>query len=262
MEPATKTPHLPGKFVWFEHASADIAQARAFYEPLFGWHTEAMPMGGQTYHMLLNGNQGIGGLRTLPAAGTPSRWISYLSVADVDASTAAAVAAGARVEFPPTDFPPAGRGAGLVDPTGAAFCLWTSANGDEPDGEVPPGGFVWNELTTPDVKKSLAFYEKAFGHSHSSMEMGDHQGTYYILETEGGEARAGLFQPKEPMPTMWLPYVSVADCDASFAKAQQLGAGTEAMPPTSIPTVGRIAIFADSLGAAIGIIQPDPAMKA
>lgn len=268
MDPATKTPHLPGKFIWFEHVSNDLAKARAFYEPLFGWHTEAMPMGGQTYHMLLNGNQGVGGLRTAPGAATPTHWISYLSVDDVDAGVKAATAAGATLEQPPTDFPPVGRGAGLIDPTGAAFCLWTSAKGDDPDVDVPVGGFVWNELSTSDARKSLAFYEKAFGYTHSSMEMGDQggdevgdQGTYYILQTADGKGRAGLFQPKEPMPTMWLPYVNVADCDTTFAKAQQLGAGFVAMPPTSIPTVGRIAIFADPLGAAIGIIQPDPAMN-
>lgn len=261
MQPDAKTPHLPGKFIWFEHTGTDIAKARAFYEPLFGWHTEAMPLGGQTYHMLLNGNQGIGGLRKLEAGDTSSRWISYMSVANVDQGVAAALAAGARQEFAPTDFPPVGRGAGLIDPTGAHFCLWTSANGDEPDGEVPVGSFVWNELSSTDAKKSLSFYEKAFGYTHSTMDMGD-QGTYYILETAGQKGRAGLFEPKEPMPTMWLPYVRVADADATFAKAKQLGAGIVAMPPTSIRTVGRIAIFGDPQGAAIGIIQPDPAMKA
>ena len=253
-----KITRLPGKFIWFEHVSGDLAKARAFYEPLFGWHTEAMQMGDRTYHMLLNGNQGIGGLRTAEA-GAPNQWISYMSVDNVDASVKTATAAGARLVQPPTDFPTVGRGADLVDPTGGAFCLWTSLKSDEPDGDVPPGGFVWNELSTPDAKKALAFYEQAFGYTHSTMDMGD-QGTYYILETAGNQARAGLFQPKEPMPTMWLPYVHVGDCDATFAKAQKLGSGFTAMPPTDIPTVGRIAIFGDSQGAAIGILKPDPKM--
>ena len=58
-----KTPHLPGKFIWFEHVSNDIAKARAFYEQLFGWHVESMPMGNQTYRMLMNGDGGVGGYR-------------------------------------------------------------------------------------------------------------------------------------------------------------------------------------------------------
>ena len=253
-----KTPYLPGKFIWFEHVSNNLAKARAFYEPLFGWHAEAMPMGGQTYHMLLNGKDGIGGLRTAEA-GVPNHWISYMSVKDVDASTKTAIAAGAKQVMPPTDFPDVGRGSALQDPTGAAFCLWTSAKGDQPDGDVPAGGFVWNELSTPDIKKSLAFYEKAFGYTHDTMDMGE-QGQYYILKTPDGKSRAGAFQPKEKMPTMWLPYVRVADCDATFAKAQKLGAGFVAMPPTDIPKVGRFAIFGDPLGAAVGILWPDPNM--
>src|SRR2546423_11527968 len=53
--------YLPGKFVWFEHVSSDTAKARKFYDPLFNWHTESMPMGSTRYPMIMNGNDGIGG---------------------------------------------------------------------------------------------------------------------------------------------------------------------------------------------------------
>jgi hypothetical protein len=252
-----KTPYIPGKFIWFEYASPDIQKARAFYEPLFGWHAETMPLGDEPYHMLLNGQQGIGGL-TKAQAGEPTRWISYMSVANVDQGVKAATAAGAKVTMPPTDFTPVGRGAGLTDPTGAAFCLWTSAKGDEPDADVPVGGFVWNELSTTDAKKALAFYEKAFGYSHETMEMGGEIGQYHILNTPDGKGRAGLFQPSTPMPTMWLPYVHVADCDASVAKARGLGAQQVVVPPTDIPGVGRFAIIGDNQGAGIAMLKPLP----
>ena len=61
--------HLPGKFVWFEHFSNDIARARAFYAGLFGWHTAAMPMGEQRYPTLMNGTEAIGGLRASTVIG-------------------------------------------------------------------------------------------------------------------------------------------------------------------------------------------------
>src|SRR2546423_6216919 len=124
--------YLPGKFIWFEHASADIAKARAFYERLFDWHVEAMPMGGDTYHMLMNGADGIGGLAQA-APGAPSAWQSYISVTDVDTTYRAALAAGATSVLPPTDFPPVGRGATIADPTGATVSLWKSAQGDRAD---------------------------------------------------------------------------------------------------------------------------------
>jgi uncharacterized protein len=251
-----KTSYLPGKFIWFEYVTNDIQKARAFYEPLFGWHAETMPLGDEPYHMLLNGEQGIGGL-TKAQAGEPNHWLSYMSTASVDEGVKAATAAGAKVTMPPTDFTPVGRGAGLTDPTGAAFCLWTSAKGDEADGDVPVGGFVWNELSTTDIKKAIAFYEKAFGYTHDEMEMGEH-GLYYILKTSDGKGRAGAFQPKTPMPTMWLPYVHVADCDGSVAKAQKLGAPQVVVPPTDIPGVGRFAIVIDPQGAPIAMLKPQP----
>jgi len=248
------TPYLPGKFVWFEYVSNDAARARAFYEPLFGWRTESMPMGDQSYQMLMNGDHGIGGL-TAAGTGAPNRWISYVSVTDVDASFRAAIAAGAKAVFQPADFGPVGRGAGLADPTGAAFCLWKSARGDTPDHDVPAGDWAWNELWTSDAKAALAFYQRVFGFTHDTMNMGE-QGDYYILKSGDGQSRGGLAQSSMAgAPPMWLPYVRVTDCDATVAKAQTLGAKQVLMPPTDIPNIGRFAILLDPLGAPIAVIR-------
>lgn len=59
----------PGKFTWFEHICADTARARTFYEGLFGWKVQAVPMGEGNYEMLQNSGQGIGGLDKAPAGG-------------------------------------------------------------------------------------------------------------------------------------------------------------------------------------------------
>lgn len=249
------TPRLPGKFVWFEHLSPDIAKARAFYEPLFGWHIEAMPLGDRTYHLILNGNEGIGGFRTAEP-GTPSRWASYLSVDDVDASFAAAIRAGAKPLGPPADFKPVGRGATLADPTGATLCLWTATEGDRIDAEQTAiGDWFWNELLTPDAETALAFYEQVFGFTHDTMDLGP-PGHYHLLKSADGKMRGGLMQNTEARisPT-WLPYVHVADCDASAARALELGARKMPVPPTDIPEVGRFAVVIDPFGAAIALIR-------
>ncbi|MEW6705390.1 MAG: VOC family protein [Pseudomonadota bacterium] len=250
--------HLQGKFVWFEHVSADPQKARAFYQPLLGWHVENMPMGGQTYPMILNGEQGIGGLRTA-AAGEPAHWAGYLSVRDVDACFRAAVAAGATPLQPPTDFAPVGRGAALRDPTGAPLWIWTDASGDRPDADATAtGDWYWNELWTPDARKALAFYEAVFGYSHEAVNMGD-QGDYLLLKSADGKLRGGVFENTNPeMAPMWLPYVAVADCDAVAAQARRLGALGEPMPPTDVPDVGRCAVLIDPQGAAVAVIKPTP----
>jgi uncharacterized protein len=248
--------YLHGKFVWFEHVSTDIAKARAFYEPLLGWHTEAMPIGDQRYHMILNNNEGIGGYGTA-RPGERSRWMTYLSVADVDATHAAALSAGARSLTAPMDFGPVGRGAQLADPTGASFWVWKGAEGDRADrAKTPAGDWYWNELWTPDDSRALNFYERLFGYTRDTMDMGE-QGTYYLLNKDG-VPRAGLMQSVEPKaPPMWLPYVAVDDCDASAAKAKALGAQVVS-GPTDVPGIGRFAILVDPLGAAIAIMKGTP----
>ena len=56
-------------------------------------------------------------------------------------------------------------------------------------------------------------------------------------------------------PPMWLPYVKVNDCDASAAKAQQLGARAIVVPPTDIPNIGRFCVLLDPFGAAIALMK-------
>jgi predicted enzyme related to lactoylglutathione lyase len=249
--------YLPGKFVWFEHMSADSATARKFYESLFDWHTEMMPMGGQRYPMIMNGNDGIGGYGNAKA-GSRSAWLSYLSVTDVDSAHAAALAAGAATVTPPTDYGTVGRGSTITDPTGAMLSLWKSAQGDQPDvQQAPVGAWCWNELWTTDDTKALDFYERTFGYSRDSMDMGP-QGTYYMLKRDG-VARAGLMRATNSQAgSMWLPYVAVADCDATASRAKALG-GQVVHAPSEVPGVGRFAILVDTVGAAVAAIKLTPA---
>jgi predicted enzyme related to lactoylglutathione lyase len=250
--------YTPGRFVWFEHHSNDIAKARAFYEKLFGWNTEMMAMSsGDPYAMIHNGEAAIGGYAQAPA-GSPPQWMSYLSVSDVDSAYKAALAAGAKSLVAPMDYGSAGRSATIADPTGGVFSLWRGAAGDPPETEhTPPGGFIWDELGTQDEKMALAFYEKVFSFTHDAMPMP--QGTYYILK-QADKGRAGLYKAMDAStPTMWTPYICVADCDATVAKATGLGA-TVCVPATDIPGVGRLAMFNDPQGASIAILKPDPAM--
>jgi uncharacterized protein len=250
--------YLPGKFVWFEHVSNDVAKARAFYEPFFNWHVERITMGdGPAYSMIHNNNVGIGGLHQAEEPGTPAHWQSYVSVTDVNAVYDAALAAGAKSVSPPTDFGQVGRGATLADPTGATFSLWRSADADSPDPEVIPiGEWYWNELWTTDVQKALAFYERVIGYTVDKMDMGP-DGAYYLLKT-GEKSRAGVTPAANPgAPSMWLPYVGVDDCDAKAAQAKKLGAQV-LFPPHDIPGVGRFSILLDPLGAALAIIKATP----
>jgi uncharacterized protein len=50
------------------------------------------------------------------------------------------------------------------------------------------------------------------------------------------------------MPSYWMPYFQVADCDATTEKARGLGADVM-VPPNDIPNTGRFSIIRDPQGA-------------
>ncbi|MEO7855171.1 MAG: VOC family protein [Rubrivivax sp.] len=249
--------HVYGKFVWFEHLSNDLAKARKFYDSVLGWHTESTPMGGpEPYALIMNGSEGIGGFCQAPPS-VPTMWMSYLSVADVDAAHTAAVAAGAISLRAPDDYGAVGRGATLADPAGAAFSVFHNAQGDRADTQkTAVGDWHWNELVSTDQPKALAFYAKVFGYEHDSMDMGE-MGEYHLLKKDG-VMRGGLMRsPMPDGPSLWLPYVAVADCDASAAKARESGAQL-IVEPRDIPDIGRFATFIDPQGAMLSVMKPTP----
>ncbi len=57
---------------------------------------------------------------------------------------------------------------------------------------------------------------------------------------------------------MRLPYVGVADADATTAKAKELGrlGRLGRLEPMEFPKVGRLAVLRDPQGAVFGVIKP------
>src|SRR5262249_53293952 len=152
---------LPGKPIWFEHVSPDARRAQAFFAEVLAWKSMTFPMGDGSYDMILTGDTPdtmIGGYSHW--AGKP-RWISYVSVEDVDAAARAATAAGGAVVWGPDDVPGVGRTARFTDPAGAEIAVFTRQNDDPPDrAEAPERTFFWIELHTPDPPKIIPFYEQ------------------------------------------------------------------------------------------------------
>lgn len=130
-EPAGR-PAGSGSFCWNELLTKDVPGARAFYGALFGWKPQEMDMGpGGIYTLWMRGKDGVGGCMAMPselaASGTPPHWVSYVEVADVDASARRAASLGARICHGPADIPGIGRFAVLTDPQGADFCVFRPA---------------------------------------------------------------------------------------------------------------------------------------
>jgi len=121
--------NVPGAFCWADLNTPDPGAASAFYSGLLGWKFELGEHDTSGYLHIRNGASFIGGV---PAAeqrdpNAPPHWMLYFQVADCDASTAKAIALGARTYLPPMTLEGVGRFSVIADPQGAAFSLFTPA---------------------------------------------------------------------------------------------------------------------------------------
>ena len=100
-----------GRFSWNELLTTDPAAAKEFYTQLFGWTTQAWPMGDFDY--------------TIVKAGEPPAWGAYVTVDDVDATAAKAEKLGAKILLAPTEIQSVGRFTVIQDPQGAVISAIT-----------------------------------------------------------------------------------------------------------------------------------------
>ena len=82
--------------------------------------------------------------------------------------------------------------------------------------------------------------------------------TFNYTMIKVGDAQAGGMMPMEgPMwdgiPTHWMVYFAVADCDGTAARVGESG-GKVCVPPTEI-AVGKFSVLNDPQGATFSIIQ-------
>ena len=81
----------------------------------------------------------------------------------------------------------------------------------------------------------------------------------YRLFMLGDHRVAGLFKITAEMgdvPPNWMTVFAVADCDASVARATELG-GAVPFGPQNIP-VGRFAVVQDPIGAVFQVVAAPP----
>jgi predicted enzyme related to lactoylglutathione lyase len=114
-----------------------------------------------------------------------------------------------------------------------------------------PGVPSWVDLGSPDVDKAAAFYADLFGWDvpPANEEMGG-----YRVCTIREKSVAGLSPQQNPGPPAWTTYVNVTSADDTAAAVTSNG-GQVFMPPMDVMELGRMAIFADPMGAVFGIWQ-------
>ena len=116
---------MANPFVHVELATTDVTKAKAFYSGLFDWKLEEIP--GMDYTVIKVGEGTGGGIMKNPVPDSPSHWMAYVLVDDVQASTEKARTLGATICKDITEVPGMGWFSIFLDPTGACFAMWQTA---------------------------------------------------------------------------------------------------------------------------------------
>ena len=111
----------------------------------------------------------------------------------------------------------------------------------------------WVDLGTTDLPAARTFYGTLFGWDTPE---GPPEAGGYTVATLRGKPVAGIGPQMNPQaPPSWMTYVNVDDVDAVAAKVGPAG-GQVLAGPMDVMDVGRMAVFADPVGAVIGLWQP------
>lgn len=160
VQPAS-TEHHPGKVIWADLVTPDIAGAKQFYRQLFGWTFNDVDTGTSDYSVaLLNGNP-VGGLfqrAVRPGEQRQPAWLTFISVSDVVAAGRNILAHGGKAVAPTRSYPDRGQQAVFADPQGAVFAVLQSSSGDPEDVLAAPGEWIWSSVLTRDPDTDAAFY--------------------------------------------------------------------------------------------------------
>src|SRR5512135_73932 len=220
--------YTPGRWVWADLVTADVAAAADFYGQVFGWTFETY--GGEddrdTYTLALADGLPIGGLvfdqRAMKGKTPSARWIGLISVPDVRAAADAVTRGGGTVVVAPTMLGERGETAVFKDPEGTLFGAVRSKNGDPADYVGDLNEWVWLDLWTADVGQATKFYSAVAGYDVLPLQQeGLRSGAHLV---SGGYVRAGVMQKHDThVSAVWLPYLRVADAKATADKARAAG---------------------------------------
>jgi predicted enzyme related to lactoylglutathione lyase len=170
-----------------------------------------------------------------------------LRVPDVDATIAAAVAAGA--ELTREIYEDHGhRGATILDPFGHRWMVQTPLPDPAPSG-IPSrqGDIVYASLWVPDEGRAAAFYGAVLGWRTEPAAPG------HARRVEGAVPHLGMFGSDQP-PSLFL-CLGVDDLDAAVERVR--AGGGRAGEPTVEP-FGRVADCEDPDGTAFALYQLEP----
>ncbi|GIU27809.1 glyoxalase [Shewanella colwelliana] len=243
---------------WIELASEEALSGKYFYSSLFNWQLKDMPIPEGIYTMFAIDDDDIGAMYQLPQTliddNILTHWTIYFAVDDLASSIEAVKTNGGKVLIGPHSVGDAGQMAQCQDPEGSVFSLWQAGQhmGSMRNNEA--NTLCWVELACRQPQMAKAFYAQVLKWQAKETPMADFNYTQWLVD---GTAIGGMMVMNEEwgeMPPHWMPYIMVDSCDATAAKAAEIG-GKVCVPPTDIEGVGRFSVLNDPQGGFFSVIK-------
>jgi predicted enzyme related to lactoylglutathione lyase len=254
-DPATREAH-PGKFVWAELFTTNVATATRFYTGVFGWTSVTLQQNGETYTVFSVGKHPVAGLRQRApsATGRVSRWIGYIAVTDIASTLSLVTKAGGEIRAPARAFPRIGLQAIITDKEGSPVGLLQSSSGDSADDEPAPGTWNWFHLFVKAPPVAADFYRQVFNYDVAPDTRAGKENE--LLLTSGAFNRGGVsvLPDREDAKPGWLGVIRVTDLDAALARVPALG-GEVTVAPHEAALGSRFAVVADPTGGSVGLVE-------
>ena len=256
----TVTKYPQGTFSWADCSSSDGKAGTQFYAELMGWEVMDIPTApGMSYSMFMQEGCAVAGLSGMPPGFERAPlWNNYVTVENVEAMVPKIEAGGGSIIEPPVQMGDEGHMLVLRDPGGAELALWQPLNTIGAGLVNTPGALCWNQLYTREPEAVKAFYSALLGWDFQE----DETGSFMILNK--GRMNGNMITISEEMgdmPSMWLPYFSVADIEAAAERVKALGGAVHMGPFDVGGGIGRFLLFTDPQGAHCFLIQlnaPEP----
>ncbi|MGA3158645.1 MAG: VOC family protein [Steroidobacteraceae bacterium] len=255
---AVSIEHHPGKVIWADLVTPDLAVVEPFYSGVFGWTFRVARDGDIDYVLALSGGRPVAGLfrRPMPA-GTPQQpiWVSFIATNNFDSARRTALAHGATVLNGPGNVGGRGRQMILRDPEGAIFGIMASSSGDPPDYLAEPGEWIWSSLLASDAGKDAAFYQEVFG--YEVYELASDDNAEHLILSGDDFARASVHTlpvDQSRRHSHWIYFVRVLSTVQASASAAALG-GRVLVEPHADRHGNMVAVVADPTGAPVGLME-------
>jgi uncharacterized protein len=113
----------------------------------------------------------------------------------------------------------------------------------------------WVDVTSPELAKTIAFYQGLFGWE-ADQDPRPEAGGYTMFTLNGKNVAAGSPPQQEGVPSHWSTYIASDDVDATATKIREAG-GQTMVDPFDVFDAGRMTVAQDPTGAWFGVWQAD-----